>query len=162
MKTWLLSLPLNLINDVATTHGVDPLVIAAIVSVESSGETCATRYEPHYRWTIDPEPFAKSNRVTIQTEMTQQKTSWGLMQVMGAVAREYDFKGHLVELCSPKVGLEYGVKHFKNYLDKYSSEDDAISAYNQGSNKLTSTGKYRNQHYVDKVKSRVQYLKETI
>jgi soluble lytic murein transglycosylase-like protein len=75
--------------------------------------------------------------------------SWGLMQIMGSVARQYGFKGNLSSLTEPEINIEIGCKHF---VSKYSVEPkDMISAYNAGSPKKTPEGLYVNQGYVDKV-----------
>ena len=93
--SWVLALPMNDIHIAAIGKRVEPALIMAIVSVESGGDPCATRYEPHYHYLFKPETFAKLNRITENTEIIQQKTSWGLMQVMGGVARERKFIGPL-------------------------------------------------------------------
>lgn len=148
---WLLTLPWALIQKLATEFEIPATLIAAIVSVESSGKACATRYEPHYRWTTNIDVFAARNRITPETELVHQKTSWGLMQVMGAVAREQGFKGHLTELCKPSKGLRVGCSKLKALLNKYESIEDAVSAYNQGSPRKDSNGEYFNKSYVEKV-----------
>ena len=123
-------------------------LIKAIIQAESASNQYAVRYEPHYRWTV--EPFDKFHW-SEKTEEISQKTSWGLMQIMGAVARERGFEGrYLAELCTVKVGIKYGTKHLKWQYDRYGDWHDAISAYNQGSNRKTN-GEYNNQEYVDKV-----------
>lgn len=45
------------------------------------------------------------------TEEIARSTSWGLMQVMGQVAREHGLATEfLSEMCSPEVGVEIGCK----------------------------------------------------
>ena len=138
----------KLINEKAKKHDVPSNIVKAICRVESDFFTDAIRYEDHYRWLFNPEDF----RGHTPTEKIAQKTSWGLMQVMGAVARELGFNGRfLSQLCKPEIGLEYGCKHLRNLYDRYNDWQDAISAYNQGNNKKGSNGNYKNQRYVDKV-----------
>ena len=123
-------------------------LVSAIIKVESSGDTNAIRYEDHYKWFYKPESY-KGHK---DTERIAQKTSWGLMQVMGAVARELGFKGRfLSELLIPELGIEYGCKQLKRQYNRYGNWQDAISAYNQGNNKKLDNGDYANQIYVDKV-----------
>ena len=124
-------------------------LVKAIIEVESGGNTYAMRYEDHYRWLV--KPFSQFHWHD-GTEKQGQKTSWGLMQIMGAVARERGFKGrYLSALTNPEIGIEYGCKHLKWQYDRYSDWQDAISAFNQGSNRKTSQGRYQNQDYVDMV-----------
>jgi len=132
--------------------------VAAIVIVESNGITCATRYEPRYRYTTHPHIYASNIGITPGTEEIHQKTSWGLMQVMGGLARELGHTTHLTELCDPVVGLNYGCKYIKRLQETYDKRTDVISAYNQGSPRKTKGGFYRNEAYVDKVSSYIREL----
>jgi len=151
ISLWAMTLPLRLITEVSGDYGVDANLVISIVSVESDGDACATRYESHYRYLDDPEIFAKVNNITTETEVVHQKTSWGLMQVMGGVARELGFVDSLVKLCEPYLGLKMGVKKLSLLIKKYHHIWDAVSAYNQGSPRKDDKGLYYNQSYVDKV-----------
>lgn len=132
----------ELIERKAEKYGLPWPLVMAVVDVESSGNPWAYRYEPAYQWLV--------GQGLTPTEQMAQRTSWGLMQVMGAVAREYGFKGWLTELCQPDVGLEYGCRHLKRYADRYRNWLDAIAAYNAGSPRKAGDV-YVNQSYVDKV-----------
>lgn len=161
MKEWVLNLPLREIAEVSKQKDFDPLLIASIVSVESNGDHYASRYEHHYRWLVEPDKFAKENYITVDTEVIFQKTSFGLMQVMGANFREMGYPCNLSTLASRKrLALEYGVEFFKKLVNKYGEIDDALSAYNQGTPRKNSVGQYKNQGYVDKIMERWQYLKK--
>lgn len=158
MHDWVFDLPLSLIKEIAKKQDIDASLVAAIVSVESNGRTNAARYEPHFKWLLDPSKYARINSITVQTEVVFQKTSLGLMQVMGAVARELGHEGDLPNLFYPEIGLSLGVKKLKSLLDTYTSVSDAISSYNQGSPKKTGNGLYKNQYYVDMVLRKHLYL----
>lgn len=128
--------------------------IAAIVLQESSGNPWSIRYEPGFfkRYIV------KDLEELGATEAFARSTSWGLMQVMGQVAREHGFKGKfLSELCSPEAGLEYGVIHFAHFLKLYGNAFDAVSAYNQGNNRSLG-GQYLNQSYVDSVTAKYKAI----
>lgn len=139
--------PQKIIAETAQEHGVDPALALAIAETESGFDTFAARFEPGFRY-LDRQ--AKRPRTSSpQTEGNHQATSWGMMQVMGVVARELGHKGWLTELSLPDVGAMYGVMYLKKKLDKYSSLglNSVISAYNAGQ---PITG---NQSYVNKVLS---------
>jgi hypothetical protein len=120
--------------------------VKAICMVESVCDEYAMRYEPSYEWLVGDE------MVLTATERTGQMISWGLMQVMGGVARSYGFKGPFPRLCDPLTGVKFGLMHLKKFYAKYGNWQDAIASYNAGSPRtLQATGKYRNQVYVDKV-----------
>ena len=160
MKLWLLTLPLNIILEVSNMKRIDPSIVMAIVSVESNGNACATRFEPNYRWTLDIKEHARRNYIRYDTEEKQQKTSWGLGQIMGAVARERGFTGQLVELCKPKTGLMYSIDHFLKFFDKYEEDiEKAFAAYNAGSPRYIVGGVFVNQKYVDKIMERYRFFK---
>jgi soluble lytic murein transglycosylase-like protein len=116
--------------------------VLAICTVESNGNPWAYRHEPGYRW-ITGASISHSERMG-------QMMSWGLMQVMGAVAREHGFKGWFPQLCDPVVGLSYGMKHLQKYWAKHQNWPDTIASYNAG-HPVMVEGVYRNQEYVNKV-----------
>ena len=120
-------------------------LVQAICQVESSLNPWAMRYEPNYRW------FVGRSDAMSATEKAGQQISWGLMQVMGAVAREHGFTGWFPQLCEPVVGLRYGLRHLLRFHDRYQSWHDAIASYNAGSPIKLESGRYKNQHYVDEV-----------
>jgi soluble lytic murein transglycosylase-like protein len=139
----------DLIKKYADKYEIPFKLLLNMVHAESGGNPFAVRYEDHYRWLIKP---LDKYHWHAETEKIGQKTSWGLLQVMGAVARERGFKGrYLAQLCDPEEGLKYGCKHLKWNYNRYNNWYDAVSAYNQGSNRKNSEGNYQNQSYVDKV-----------
>lgn len=141
----------DLIETIATKHRLNPGLVTAIIETESSFETYAMRYEAHWRWFFDVEEHAKALRITAETERQMQKFSYGLMQVMGAVAREHGYHDSLVKLCKPEDGIEYGCKHFAMYLRRYKTVHAALAAYNGGPGAIKGPYEFANQEYVDKV-----------
>lgn len=141
------------ISEASAKFNLPVRLIAAFVTVESGGNPWAWNPEPHYRWLWDVkrnQPF----RQLLPGESTNerpphdfhciagdpdqewwgQQASWGLMQTMGAVARENGFTGpYLPELCKPFVSLEFGCRHIKKLIQRHNSIDGAIAAYNTGS-----------------------------
>ena len=100
----------------AKIYGLDPKLVAAIVYQESRGNIYATRYEPNFkRRYLDGKSkerlrgYWPKQIPTYDTEIMLRATSFGPMQVMGQVAREYGFEGqYLTELCSADVGIGIG------------------------------------------------------
>lgn len=111
----------------------------------------AVRCEPTYKWTWMVEEHAAELGITQTTERTLQKMSWGLMQVMGATARELGFGAPLTQLVLPEAGLEWGLRYLAQKVKRHKETTDAIAAYNAGSPRRGSDGRYKNQDYVDKV-----------
>lgn len=137
----------------ATSHRLPVDLVEAVVLVESSGRPYAFRPEGSYRWlwnvttnrpfrALTPEE-ATSTRAPVDfptlsdsraAEWGGQRASWGLMQIMGAVARERGFVGpDFPELCDPVLGLEYGCRHLAHLLTwARGQETQALGAWNAG------------------------------
>lgn len=142
---------------------VDANLIRAVCLHESAGNPWAMRVEqaPHLdKYLIAPRAMADRLFLSYFTEYTAQRSSWGLMQVMGFKARELGYMGHLTMLCDPEIGLFYGCKVLRQLLDKYGDESDVIAAYNAGSVRMTAGGMYVNQGYVDSVYKHLLVLRK--
>jgi soluble lytic murein transglycosylase-like protein len=138
----------RLVRDAATRKGLDALLVAAMVMVESSGKSEAVRPEPGYRWLWDvrlEKPFrrlganedlgvAPADFPGGKNEWDGQRASHGLLQVMGAVAREYRFRGPFAGLYVPEVGLDYGCRHLAKAFSRWGhlTLEAVLSAYNAG------------------------------
>lgn len=150
------------VSATARSFGLDSALVQAIIEVESAGNPWAVRFEPAWRYFSFPREWASRLGVTFETESTLQACSWGLMQIMGSVAREYHFDGPLPRLCEPELGLKYGCMHLSKFARLYPSESDVIAAYNGGSPRKTVGGMYLNQAYVDRVDSKVREIREKV
>ena len=108
-------IPANIIaivKNIATAKGLDAALVCAIVEQESGGNAWAIRWEPEfYMRYIVPLKLAD------QTEETARAMSWGLMQVMGQVAREHGYMGALPALCDPATGIAVGCDVFNTKVD---------------------------------------------
>jgi len=175
-----------LAREAAGRYGLDPRLICALCEVESSWMPWAVRHEAGYEWLVGFKkaelrdmpvsfmdikqqwwkPHPKLARIMplysadlIQTELLAQQTSWGLMQIMGATARERGFRSWLTELCDPAVNLEWGCRHLRWMIDHNNAyglpdfrikPEDLAAAWNAGT-RIVIDGKYKNQPYVDRV-----------
>lgn len=143
----------------AKALGLDPDLVSAICTQESNYTPAATRYEKNWGYFYEVERFSKLLNITYETEYQLQKFSFGVMQVMGSVARELGFQGHLTELIIPENGVLYGCKKLKALSKRYSDVSDVIAAYN-GGNASKVNGNYGNRKYVDEVQKRIAILKK--
>ena len=142
----------------------DPLehhLMFAFAFHESNFEAAITRYEPGWKYFYKTKDFAEVLLTTEDTEKVHQATSWGLMQIMGTVARELGYEGHLPALIDPLLNLTYGVKKIRLLRKKYSDINDIISAYNSG-NPIKNNGIYINQKYVDSVYRRLSNITSVV
>jgi soluble lytic murein transglycosylase-like protein len=126
-------LPIDLValtRTIAGRHGLDPALVCALVEQESCWDPHAIRYEPAFRERyISPLSLPP-------TEEIARSISWGLMQVMGQVAREHGFAAKFLSaLCNSEIGLETGCFVLTAILSK--AGDDvprALTLWNGGGN----------------------------
>jgi soluble lytic murein transglycosylase-like protein len=104
----------SLARTIAAAHSLDSALVCAICEQESSWNPWAIRYEPAFfaRYIAPMVAAGKSATPKLSpTEAHARAFSWGLMQVMGQVAREQNFTGaSCAELCDPSTGLEFGCR----------------------------------------------------
>ena len=114
----------------AIAAGIDPGLVQAVCQHESSWNPWSVRYEPVFYQTY------VSHMKLPETEKQTRATSWGLMQIMGQVAREKGFDGkYLTELLDPLTGVTYGCKKLKECLDKERGDvRSALLRWNGGGN----------------------------
>lgn len=122
----------DIIRRHASANGLDPALVASIIEQESGGNTWAMRYEPNWKYMFG-NPVKARGGCSLDTEVMQQKTSFGLMQVMGAVARERGLTDPFLScLCDPEVGVRVGCEHLARMRSRWPDRKDYVSAYNSG------------------------------
>lgn len=143
----------DLIVREATARAIAPNLVEAIVLQESGGDPFAWNPEPPYRylWNVHtrqpfraltyaerasevPPPDFPSFAGDRDQEWWAQQASWGLLQVMGALARELGFAGgYLPQLTDPDLNLRLGCLQIATLL-AWSKGDvrQACAAYNGG------------------------------
>ena len=98
---------LALVRAAAARHALDPALVCAVIEQKSAWNPFAIRYEPAFR-----ARYVAPLGLPI-TEEVARSISWGLMQVMGQVARENGFDAKFLSaLCEPAVGLDCGCRVF--------------------------------------------------
>jgi soluble lytic murein transglycosylase-like protein len=118
----------------AAAQSLDPALVCAVVEQESAWNPWAIRYEPLF--------FAKyvaslyTNNKISASEAYARGFSWGLMQVMGQVARESGFDAlFLSALCDPEQGLALGCKVLRKKIDAMAGDTmRGLLAWNGGGN----------------------------
>jgi hypothetical protein len=160
----------------AQRYGLPLPLLVALAKVESAGDIYAWRAEPAYRYLVDvstgkpfhrltaienaseaaPRDFAHFPHSSRDTEWWGQQCSWGPLQVMGAVAREYGFRGPFPQLCTASFGAQYGAQHLHNLRRRFLALhgwEGVAAAYNAGSPRRQLDGQWGNQAYVGKVRA---------
>lgn len=118
----------------AASHGLEASLVCAVVEQESGWNPWALRYEPAF-FTKYVAPLVGTQHLSA-TESNGRATSWGLMQVMGQVAREHGFAGlSLAELCDPATALQIGCQVLSSKLSSAGGNSQrALLLWNGGSN----------------------------
>ena len=119
---------LTLAKLAAERHHLNAALVCAVIEQESGWNTNAIRYEPAFRMRYVA-PLALP-----PTEEIARSISWGLMQVMGQVAREHGFDGKfLAQLCEPAAGLEIGCTVLAAKLSKAQGDTErGLMSWNGG------------------------------
>ncbi|MBZ5662574.1 MAG: lytic transglycosylase domain-containing protein [Acidobacteriia bacterium] len=123
---------IELARRIAASHGIDPQLVCAVIEQESAWNPWAVRYEPGFlsRYIA---PLYTAGKFSA-TEAYTRAMSWGLMQVMGQVARESGFdEASLAELCDPVTGIDFGCKILAKRLARSKGDvSAALQAWNGG------------------------------
>lgn len=118
----------------AARHDLPPELVCAVVEQESAWDPYAIRYEPAFydRYVY---PMALK-RALSETEARGRAFSWGLMQTMGEVAREFGFSSRFLSaLCDAQASLELGCKVLAHKLAvNQGNVERALLAWNGGGN----------------------------
>ena len=147
----------QLVSTIAPRFGLPVELVNAIIQVESEGDPSALRYEPAF---YDRYVRGKGHQVfrpcSRETEEKARAFSWGLMQVMGQVAREEGFTGpYLAELIEPATGIEYGCRHLARHARSFPAPtygwDAVCAAYNGGKGAVRGPNGFNNPAYPAKV-----------
>lgn len=146
-------IPTALIERIALETGVDAALIGAIVIKESSGNRFALQYQPDYPYVYRVAEFARIVGCSYSTELHMQRTSWGIMQIMGATARYLGFRGWFGELLDAETNIRFGARYLAQLKGRYGLEAEVVSAYNQGQPFKKIDGSFKNQEYVDAILS---------
>lgn len=151
---WVFKLPWREIYEASEKWNLDPVLVGAVVQVESNANRFAERQEPNYKWTFSIREYAERLGFDYHTTEKAQGRSFGLMQIMYATALERGFEGYPGELFEVETNLEYGCKHLKLMATKAGSDPEKLYAvYNGGLGVLESlreTGQYSNKKNIDR------------
>ena len=146
------------IDSIAIAYHLPAALLAGVIQEESRFDPWATRVEPAYLasrkvrraallWTHSHTPLPNA-----ATERADRARSFGLMQVMGEVAREQGYHAPwLATLYLPERSIAEGARLLARLLTRYHGDTlAAISAYNQGSARK-KRGLFANARYVYRV-----------
>ena len=120
----------TLVGKWAVKYGLDVAIVCAVCEQESGWNPWAMRYEPAFY-----DRYIAPMTGLTNTEMVARSTSYGLMQVMGQVAREFGYRNQfLSEMCDPDTGVAIGCQKLAKCFSTHSDPESALLAYNGGGN----------------------------
>lgn len=118
---------------IAKRYSLSAQLVCAVIEQESTWNTWAIKYEPGFFSKYVAAQYT-NNKITV-SDAYSRAFSWGLMQVMGQVARELGFKAFLSQLCDPSTGLDLGCRQLKNKLAEAGGDvPKGLLGYNGGKN----------------------------
>jgi soluble lytic murein transglycosylase-like protein len=125
----------SLAQETARVHALWPDLVCAIIEQESAWNPWALRYEPAF-YAKYIAPRMATGAIASATEAHARAFSWGLMQVMGQVAREHGFTGaSLAALCEPVTAVDIGCRVFAAKLAVAEGRvERALALWNGGGN----------------------------
>ncbi len=122
----------NLIEKYSNRFKVDIKLVKAVIKIESAYKHKA----------IGPDAYG-------------DKSSYGLMQLQIATAKDIGYKGNIDDLYVPEVNIAFGIKYLKQCLEWANNNVyEALDMYNRGVGmvrKYPYYGDYRNHNYVGKI-----------
>lgn len=131
----------TLILESCAQFDLNPQLVSAIILQESGGKPWLSRYEEGFYLKYVKDKTRASlighvpTRISLITEKLNRSCSYGLMQIMGQVAREQGFAGEsLLALCTPQTNLFYGCTFLVKCLNNRTIEQ-ALLRWNGGGNK---------------------------
>lgn len=147
------------ISQISKSYMVDPRWIKAIITQESQWKMFAVRYESGYPYLFHTEDFA-SGLISLATEVNTQKTSWGLGQIMGALAREQGHKGLMAELLIPEINIKHMAIRLAELKRRSPDPLHIFAGYNGGIGAMRkqASGLFTNQKYVTSVQGYMSKL----
>ena len=93
---------LQVVATLAKGHFLDYALVCSVIEQESDWCQWAYRFEPAFK-----EQYVDPQNLPL-TEAIGRSISWGPMQVLGQVAREFGFKGNFPQLCIFETGVLIG------------------------------------------------------
>lgn len=114
----------------AKLQKLDPALVKAIIEQESGWNIYASRFEPSFY-----KRYVSKQYPSYNTESVARSTSFGLLQLMGEVARELSFSDiQLSDLFDPRINLKYGCLHLASKLKAAKGDvTKALLLWNGGS-----------------------------
>lgn len=142
-----------IIRKVCKQSNVDAELLAAIIEHESVWDPYAVRFEEFAQNRTIPTQYAKDNNISISTERTLERFSWGLAQMMGYTLRDLGYRGPLTAMVEAERNITWAVKLLSRIYMQHPLTNDIIASWNHGSPERGKDGKYvgKVQEYVDKV-----------
>lgn len=119
-------------------YAVPQDLVVCMVIQESGGDPNATRPEPTFYRRYIERPLKQGkplpgfmpkglSQAEYTRELNNRAISWGLLQVMGQVARELHYRGRYLEtLKDPAINLDVGCRFLRRLQSRYGTDERAM------------------------------------
>lgn len=128
---------IQLAKEVAKENELDPALVCAVVEQESNWNPSAIRFEPGFYKTYLERYWGPMESLGSGSKVPYLTFSFGLMQVMGQVAKEFGYHDDLIDLLvDPEKALQIGCKVLSSKLKKANGNvENGLLMWNGGGNK---------------------------
>lgn len=125
----------DLIVTSAIAHKIDPVYLLAVAKTESEFNLNAQRFEPAYPWLYSIKELSEILKVDRSTMESFQRSSYGIFQVMGAVAYEYGFRDWPAKLFDAETNCRYACEHIVRLRERHEVyyPEESYATFNGGS-----------------------------
>jgi soluble lytic murein transglycosylase-like protein len=149
------------IFEYADKYKIDRVFLLALVKTESNFNPLAQRYEAAYPYLYSPKELAEVVGCSRFTMEDCQRTSYGLCQVMGAVAYEGGFRGWPAKLFDVEVNLKFACEHIIKLVKKWEvyTHEEMYASYNSGKPRKMDGNVWVNQSAVGRFLRNLEEVK---
>ena len=120
------------IKESCRRFGLDYALVNALIATESGFNPCVIRYEQDYKYLFKIEECRRLIGCSLDTMINMQKCSWGLGQIIGAVAYEMGLQNWATKLLDPELNIHFVCEYLQNIIKnkKPKNPQEVYAIYN--------------------------------
>lgn len=136
----------------ADRYKINHTFLVAVAKTESEFNQYAQRFEPAYPWLYSVKELSEILKVNRSTMEGFQRMSYGVFQIMGAVAYEYGFRDWPGKLFDYELNCKYACEHINRLQRRFEvfTPEEMYASYNSGKPRKSDNGCWVNQDNVSR------------
>ncbi len=150
-----------LITEYSIRYKIDCVYLLALIKTESEFNPLAQRFELGYPYLYSVRELAEIVGCSRSTMEFAQKNSYGLCQIMGAVAYEGGFRAWPAKLFDPEINLKYACEYIIKLNKRFDlvEHEEMYAAYNAGRPRKIDKNIWVNQSAVGRFMKQLDIIK---